>query len=103
METLTVKLSSEADRALRERAAKEGKSIEDLTGEMLERAVAEGANGMTGARELLEAAGRVRSLGPGLRQRIIPGVSLEQVRRSLADAKAPSLSEIILEQRGPKR
>lgn len=103
METLTVRLSSEAYQALRERASKEGKSIEDLTGEMLEKAVVKGVNGMAGAREILEAAGRVRPLGSALRQRIIAGVSLEQVRRSLAQVEGPSLSEIILEQRGPKR
>lgn len=103
METLTVRLSSEAYRILRERAAKEGKSVEDLTGEMLEKAAAKGERGMTGAREILEAAGRARPLGPGLRQRIIPGISLQQVRESLAEVKGPPLSEIILEQRGPKR
>ncbi len=103
METLVVRLSSEAYQALQERAAREGKSPEALSGEVLEKALAEGSDGALTPREVLEAAGRVRPLGPGLRQRIIPGVSLEQVRKSLSETEGPSLSTIIMEQRGPKR
>jgi plasmid stability protein len=102
METLVVKLSPEAYQALRERAARENKSVEALSSEVLEKALAEGSDGALTVRAMLEAAGRVASLGPGLRQRIIPGVSLKEVRESLASAGGPSLSEIILEQRGSK-
>lgn len=50
--------------------------------------------------EVLQAAGRVRPLSEALRQKIIPGVTLDEVRNALSEATGPSLSEIILEQRG---
>jgi hypothetical protein len=53
-------------------------------------------------RRILQAAGRLGALGPGLRQRIIPGVTLKEVQESLARAGGKPLSEIILEQRGPR-
>lgn len=91
METLVVKLSPEAYQAWRERAIRENKSIEALSSEVLEKALAEESDGALTVREILEAAGRVASLGPGLKQHIIPGVSLEEVRESLARAGGPSL------------
>jgi hypothetical protein len=53
------------------------------------------------ARDVLQAKGRVRPLGDTLRRRIIPGVTLDQVRKALTQAGGPSLSDIILAQRGP--
>jgi len=50
--------------------------------------------------EVLEAAGRVRPLSEALRQKIIPGVTLDEVRSALSETTGPSLSEIVLEQRG---
>jgi len=54
------------------------------------------------ARDVLQAKGRVRPLGDTLRRRIIPGVTLDEVRKTLSQAGGPSLSDIILAQRGPK-
>jgi plasmid stability protein len=54
------------------------------------------------ARDVLQAAGRVRPLSETLRRQIIPGVTLDEVRKALSDASGPALSDLILEQRGPK-
>ena len=53
-------------------------------------------------REILEAAGRLGSLGEDLRRTLVRDVPLEEVRAALTSAEGPSLSEIVLEQRGPK-
>ena len=50
--------------------------------------------------EVLQVAGRIRQLSEALRQKIIPGVTLDEVRSALSEATGPSLSEFILEQRG---
>ena len=54
------------------------------------------------ARNVLQAAGRVRPLSSTLRDRIIPGVTLDEVRTILSHASGPSLSDLIQEQRGAK-
>ncbi len=54
------------------------------------------------AHDILQTSGRVRPLGEALRRKIIPGVTLEEVRASLARTGGQPLSEIVLEQRGPK-
>jgi hypothetical protein len=46
--------------------------------------------------------GLLSSLSEELRKKIIPGVTLEEVRAALDAAGGPSLSEIIDEQRGRK-
>jgi len=102
METLIVELSPRAYQALQERARKLGKPPQTLSREILEQALQEEAQPPRTTREILQALGRLRPLGPDLRRRIIPGVTIEEVRRSLAKAQGPSLSEIVLEQRGPK-
>ena len=53
-------------------------------------------------RDALQSAGLLRPLSPHLQQKIIPGVTLEQVRESLHRAGGKPLSEIIIEQRGPR-
>lgn len=88
---------------LQEQARKAGKSPEALTRDLLDRALQaeEGTQPRT-ARAVLQAAGRARPLSETLRRRIIPGVTLEEVRESLTQAGGPSLSNVVLEQRGPK-
>ncbi|MCD4739241.1 MAG: hypothetical protein K8R89_08280, partial [Anaerolineae bacterium] len=54
----------------------------------------------TTARQVLLAAGRIRPLSDNLRKKSAPGVTLEEIRTSLTQAGGPSLSEIVLEQRG---
>ena len=53
-------------------------------------------------REVLHNTGRLRELSPHLQQMIVPGVTLEQVREALGRAAGKPLSEIVIEQRGPK-
>lgn len=54
------------------------------------------------ARQALRAAGLLTELGPNLHRLADPTVRLEDVRTALNRAGGKSLSEIILEQRGPK-
>lgn len=61
-----------------------------------------GTEEATRVRESLQSAGLLRTLSPHLQQKIIPGVTLEQVRESLRKAGGKPLSEIIIEQRGPR-
>jgi hypothetical protein len=53
-------------------------------------------------RRALRAAGLLTELSDGLRARIDSTVRLEDVESSLARAGGKTLSEIVLEQRGPK-
>ena len=103
MSTLIIDLPAETYKRLEAHARKAGKAPEDLTLEFIETTLtaSEGAPSQT-ARELLHASGRVRPLTPALRRKIIPGVSLDEVRVAVSRAAGPSLSEIILMQRGPK-
>jgi hypothetical protein len=112
--TVTVELSPEAYECLRTRAAEAGTTPEALVQKLLQEQfeAPEAAGSLTGpssaatppttAREVLAASGRLREIGPHLRARIIPGVTLEEVRQSLSRAGGPSLSEIVLANRGPK-
>ena len=52
--------------------------------------------------QVLRAAGMLAELGPELRAHADPTISLEEVCASLDRAGGKPLSEIILEQRGPK-
>ena len=79
------------------------KALEALTCELLETALqAQQETPCRTARAVLQAAGRVRPLSESLRRKIIPGVTLDEVRHALIQAAGPTLSNIILEQRGPK-
>jgi len=55
------------------------------------------------AREILEAAGRLRPLSATLRRKMLPGVTLAEVRALLSQTANPSLSDIIQAQRGEKQ
>lgn len=103
MSTIVIDIPPEIYSRLQNEARKAGKSPEVLTRELLEMSLRarEGA-GQTTAREVLQASGRTRTLGHSLRRKIIPGVTLDEVRASLTNAGGPPLSEIILRQRGPK-
>jgi predicted DNA-binding protein len=100
---ITVRLSLVPYHRLQELARQAGRTPESLTREIVERVLEESAAAAPAtpqtARQILEATGRVRSLSPSLRQKIIPGVTLEDVRTALDRAGGPSLSEIILRQR----
>jgi predicted DNA-binding protein len=101
-----LRLPARSHHCLEEWAQRVGKTPALLTQEIVEEALQAQTSSIAPAsdtaRQILQAAGRIRSLSPALRHRIIPGVSLEEVQASLARAGGQSLSEIILEQRGPK-
>ncbi len=103
MPTMVIDISNEIYEQLELQAHQAGKTPEALTRELLETAlqVQEKPQPQT-AREVLQAAGRVRSLSDTLQRQIIPGVTLDEVRKALSKASGPALSDIIQAQRGPK-
>ncbi len=54
------------------------------------------------ARDALRAAGLLAELGPNVRAIADPSLSLEEIRAALSRVEGQPLSEIILEQRGPR-
>ena len=103
MSSITIDLPLETYKRLEAQARKSGQDPATLSRELLELALrdCDTVQART-AREVLQTAGRVRPLSPTLRDRIIPAVTLEEVRTILKQASGPSLSEIIEEQRGPR-
>ena len=103
MNTITIDLSPETYKRLEAQAHRIGQAPETLGRKLLEAALqAVEIKQPRTAREILRAAGRTRSLSPTLHDKIIPGVTLDEVRTILSQAAGPSLSEIINEQRGVK-
>jgi predicted DNA-binding protein len=100
MSTIVIDISPEAYKRLEEQARHAGKAPEALTRELLEKALRDpkGPAHRT-ARDVLESLDRIRPLGETLRRKIIPGVTLDEVRTSLSQAEGPSLSEIVLHHR----
>ena len=103
MNTVTIDLSPETYQRLEEQARKAGQAMEALSRALLEAALKsrEGARSQT-TRDVLQAAGRARPLSDTLRSKIIPGVTLDEVRTILSHNAGPSLSDIIQEQRGAR-
>jgi hypothetical protein len=101
MSTITIDLPPETYTRLAVQARRLGQAPEVLSRTLLEAALAayEVTPSIT-AREVLEATGRLRPLSAGLRHKIIPGVTLDEVRAILSQAAGPSLSDIIHAQRG---
>jgi len=103
MSTITIEISPATYQKLATQARNTGKDIEVLSSELLEAGLQPHETVRPkSAREVLQAKGQVRPLGDTLRRKIIPGVKLDDVRKALTRAGGPSLSEIILAQRGPK-
>ena len=103
MNPIEIDLPTEIRRRLETEARLQGKTISELTRELIESALrtcAESEPRTT--KEVLQSMGRLSSLSEELRKKIIPGVTLEEVRAALNAAGGPSLSEIIDEQRGSK-
>jgi hypothetical protein len=105
--TLTVEIPTKLVPLLNERARKEHKEPEALVVEILEEKLA-GAQADDEAtreeqwRQQMYQEGRLVKMSDELRARIIPGVTHEEVRQTLARAGGKSLSDIVIEQRGPK-
>lgn len=105
MTTLMIELPPDLYRRLEEVAAHEAKKPAEWARLLLEErlvAVPEEKNEQEKARRALREAGLLVELGPGLKKLIRPGVHHEEVEASLARAGGKPLSEIILDQRGPK-
>jgi len=103
MNTIMIDLPPETYKRLEEQAHRTGQAPEALGRKLLETALQEwGTTRPRTAREILQATGRTRSLSATLRDKIIPGVTLDEVRTILSQTSGPSLSEIINEQRGMK-
>ena len=66
METLTIELSPKAYHSLQERARRTGKPLQAISQEILEQALREEEQVPKTARDILEASGRLRPLGPVL-------------------------------------
>ena len=102
-ETLVLSLSAEVYSRLQERAAQLRKPMEKVSEEILEEALAKELPRRQVARRILEEAGELRPLGDELRGLIVRlDIPLEEVRAALGTWEGPSLSEIIIEQRGPR-
>ena len=103
MPTMVINIPAEIYKQLEAQARQAGTTPEALTRDLLETALhAQETSQPHTAREVLQAAGRVRPLSDALRRQIIPGVTLDEVRKALSHASGPALSDIIQEQRGPK-
>jgi predicted transcriptional regulator len=106
MTTLTVELPPEVYRRLHEEAHRQGKSPQLVAQEWLIERLSPLHPAPDSNREqvrlALRAAGLLVELSPGLHLRADPTVHLEDVEASLARAGGKPLSEIVLEQRGPK-
>lgn len=102
MNPIEIDLPTETHQRLETQARLRGKTVSELSAELIEsglRSCAESKPQTT--KEILESMGQLSSLSEELRNMIIPGVTLEEVRATLTAAGGPSLSEIIDEQRGP--
>ena len=103
MSTIVIDVPPQTRKRLEEQARKVGKTVETLTCELIETALETCQEDRPGtARAALQAASRVRPLSDALRRKIIPNVPLNEVRLTLSQATGPSLSDLILQQRGPK-
>lgn len=104
MSQLTIDLRPDDFERLRRAAARTGKPIELLASELLaERLPTENQDEREQARAILRAAGLLTELGPELKQRAAQSTaSLEEVSAALSRAGGKPLSEIVIEQRGPK-
>src|ERR1051326_3590235 len=105
MPKITLAISPDAYKKLQRRAKRDGKPLEQVSVEILEASLGDEPkserSGSNSAREILEEAGMLAHFSPGLRAMIIPGVSLEEARVEFSKLDGPSLSDIIIEQRGP--
>ena len=103
MSTIVIDIPAETYKLLKVQAYRAGKAPEIFTRELVESALqVREETQLMSAREVLLAMGRTRALSKTLRRKIIPGVTLEEVRATLSEAATPSLSECVLDQRGPK-
>ncbi len=105
MATLKLELSPEQHERLRAEAGRLGKPEEELAREWLAERLETPASAGERERttEVLRAAGLLAELGPEMKERAARSrATLEEVSAALGRAGGRPLSEILLEQRGPK-
>ena len=106
MKVLNLELPPQVYRRLREEAARLGKPPQVVAQEWLVERLTlpttEPSSDRERARQALRAAGLLTELGPNLRRLADPRVRLEDVSAALNRTGGKTLSEVILEQRGPK-
>ena len=105
MTVITLDLPIDVYQRLRDAAGRTGKSVEAVAQELLiERLEAPApVSERERATEILRAAGLLAELGPEEKMRAARSTAtLEEVQAALAKGGGKSLSEIVIEQRGPK-
>lgn len=106
MTTLTMELPPEVYHRLHEEAERLGKTPQVVAQEWLvERLASPGLSAGSDrekAHQALQSAGLLTGLSPNLYRLANPTVRLEDVRAALERAGGKTLSQIVLEQRGPK-
>jgi len=106
MTVLNLELSPEVYRRLREEAKRLGKPLQTVAEEWLIERLAQSTamvdSDRDRARQALRDAGLLTQVGPHLRELADSTISLKDVNAALDRAGGKKLSEIILDQRGPK-
>ena len=103
MTTVTLDLAPDTYDRLNEEAHRRGKPIEDVAEALLAERLAAPASERERATEILRAAGLLVEPGPERKGRAARSIAtLAEVRAALAKGTGKTLSEIVIEQRGPK-
>jgi hypothetical protein len=106
MTSLTLELAPAVYQRLNEEADRLGKPAQVVAQELLTERLATLTVAPDDEQErvhrVLQEAGLLTELGPELRKLADPTIPLEEVRAALDRVEGKSLSEIVLEQRGPK-
>ena len=103
MDILTLELPKDLLALLQKRAVEKGEEPQRVVLEILQKELApEAKRKRERVRQKLREAGRIRPLGDELRKMIIPDVKHEDVEGAFARAGGKPLSQIVIEQRGPK-
>ena len=105
MTTVTLEVQPRLYAQLMQEAARAGRPLEALIAEWLEQRFPLPApvGERERARDVLRAAGLLTELGPELKRRAAQAtMSLEDIHAVFARAGGTPLSEMVLEQRGPK-
>jgi hypothetical protein len=102
MNKLELSLPTAMYERLKKRADRLGKSPEEFSTDILEAALRDEKSEPRTTREILEADPETVSLSEELRNLIVPGITLQEVQALNAAAGGPSLSDIVIEQRGAK-
>jgi hypothetical protein len=104
MTTVTLDLAPDTYHRLSEEAHRRGKPIEPVAEALLAERLAAPTSERERATEVLRAAGLLTEPGPEMKGRAARSTAkLDEVQAALAKGTGKTLSEIVIEQRGPKR